>query len=68
MAQKVIYKRADGKWAWRLKADNGAIVATDGGQGYNKREDAELMVDYIVSGGYKNAKKVTPPTVAPTYN
>ena len=28
-----LYLRADGKWAFRIKASNGEIVATDGGQG-----------------------------------
>ena len=57
MAQRILYKRADGKWAWQLKASNGAIVATDGGQGYENESDARTMADYIISGGYKNAKK-----------
>lgn len=57
MAEKIIYQRTDGKWAWRLKANNGLIVATDAGQGYENRSDAETMVDHIVGGGYKDAKK-----------
>lgn len=32
-----IYRRADGLYAWRLKAANGRIIATDGGQGYAAR-------------------------------
>jgi hypothetical protein len=28
--------RSDGKFAWRIVADNGQIVATDGGQGYER--------------------------------
>jgi len=35
------YRRADGRWAWRGIAANGHIVATDGGQGYERRIDAE---------------------------
>jgi uncharacterized protein YegP (UPF0339 family) len=34
-----IYKREDGKWAWRLKAANHEIIATDGGQGFENRDD-----------------------------
>jgi uncharacterized protein YegP (UPF0339 family) len=34
-----IYRRADGKYAWRLKAGNGEIIATDGGQGFENHED-----------------------------
>ena len=35
-----IYKRADGLWDWRLKAGNGEIIASSGGQGYTERNDA----------------------------
>lgn len=38
-----IYKRSDGKWAWRVRAENGQIVATDGGQGYENHLDAQDM-------------------------
>jgi uncharacterized protein YegP (UPF0339 family) len=57
MAERILYKRSDGRWAWRLEADNGAIVATDGGQGYENQSDARFMADYIIGGGYKNAEK-----------
>jgi uncharacterized protein YegP (UPF0339 family) len=39
-----IYQRADGKWAWRVRASNGQVVATDGGQGYENRDEAQRMV------------------------
>lgn len=29
-----VYQRGDGLWGWRLRASNGQVVATDGGQGY----------------------------------
>ena len=34
MAERILYEREDGRWGWRLKADNGRIIATDGAQGY----------------------------------
>ena len=34
MAERILYEREDGRWGWRLKADNGRIIATDGTQGY----------------------------------
>jgi uncharacterized protein YegP (UPF0339 family) len=34
------YRRTDGRWAWRLLADNGQPIATDGGQGYENLDDA----------------------------
>jgi uncharacterized protein YegP (UPF0339 family) len=58
VAQRVLYKRTDGKWAWRLEADNGRIIATDGGQGYNNESDARTMADRIISGYYKDAEKM----------
>lgn len=48
MSQLHCYKRSDNKWAWRLTADNGAIVATDGGQGYNNYSDCQAMADAVV--------------------
>jgi len=38
------YQRTDMKWAWRMFARNGQIIATDGGQGYENRHDATQMV------------------------
>jgi uncharacterized protein YegP (UPF0339 family) len=35
-----VYRRNDGLWEWRRIAENGAIVATSGGQGYTERNDA----------------------------
>lgn len=43
-----VYPRKDGKWAWRVRASNGQIVATDGGQGYNNKQDAINMADRIL--------------------
>lgn len=45
-----IYQRADGRWAWRLRAGNGRIIATDGGQGYENRADCARVADAVVSG------------------
>jgi uncharacterized protein YegP (UPF0339 family) len=48
---------SDGKWAWRLRADNGEVIATDGGQGYENEADARAMADAIIGGNYADAKK-----------
>lgn len=40
-----IFKRKDGRWSFRVRAANGKVVATDGGQGYENKADA---VDIIV--------------------
>ena len=57
MAERVIYKRTDGKWAWRLTVNNGQIIATDGDQGYNNEADARSMADRIIGGEFENAEK-----------
>lgn len=52
MPSAEVFRRTDGRWAWRLKADNGYIVATDGGQGYENATDAEAMCRRVISGEY----------------
>jgi uncharacterized protein YegP (UPF0339 family) len=47
-----IFKRADGKFGFRVKASNGQVVATDGGQGYSDKGDARSTLDKLLSGGY----------------
>ena len=59
MAELNVYKRSDGKWAWRLRADNGEIIAVDGGQGYENMSDARDMSDEIVRGDFKTARRTT---------
>lgn len=57
MAERVLFKRTDGKWAWHLKADNGQVIATDGAQGYDNESDARAMADRIIGGEFKDAEK-----------
>jgi uncharacterized protein YegP (UPF0339 family) len=47
-----IYRRKDGKWAWRIRASNGQTVATDGGQGYNAKAAARRTLQKVITGGY----------------
>jgi uncharacterized protein YegP (UPF0339 family) len=56
MATRLLYERADGKWAWNLTV-NGNIVATDGGQGYENEAEARGMADRIIGGEFKAAEK-----------
>jgi uncharacterized protein YegP (UPF0339 family) len=49
-----VYQRADKRWAWRLRAGNGAIVATDGGQGYENRADCARVARAVVAGLYSS--------------
>lgn len=57
MAQRVLYQRADCKWAWRLVADNGQVIAVDGSQGYENEGDARKMADRVIGGYYADADK-----------
>ena len=52
-----IYKRKDGKWAFRVKASNGQIVATDGGQGYADKKRASETLTKLLSGTYDGPVK-----------
>jgi uncharacterized protein YegP (UPF0339 family) len=56
MATRLLYKRTDGKWAWRLTVA-GDVVATDGGQGYENESDARTMANRVISGYYSDADK-----------
>ena len=47
-----LYRRADGKWAFRIKASNGEIVATDGGQGYESKSDARATLEKVMGGEF----------------
>jgi hypothetical protein len=47
-----IYQRSDNKWAFRVKASNGEIVATDGGQGYSAKSDAKATLEKLMRGDY----------------
>lgn len=67
MAERVLFTRSDGRWAWHLKADNGEVIATDGGQGYENEAEARSIADSVVGGEYKNAeKKIRRPAVKNT--
>lgn len=57
MGRLIVYKRPDGKFGWRLVA-NGHVVATDAGQGYNKRHRAREMGERVVNGDYAGATVV----------
>jgi uncharacterized protein YegP (UPF0339 family) len=45
-----LYRRADGRWAWRLVGSGGDILANDAGQGYENRADALRVMERIRSG------------------
>ena len=47
-----IYTRKDGKYAFRVKASNGEVVATDGGQGYSSKSTARATLEKLLAGTY----------------
>ena len=47
-----LYQRRDKKWAFRVKARNGQIVATDGSQGYESKTSARSTLTKLIAGGY----------------
>lgn len=57
MSKRVLYTRADGKWSWRLEADEDGILAMDGGPGYDSETDARAMADRVISGAFRDAEK-----------
>jgi len=44
-----VYRRLDGRWDWRIKASNGQIIATSGGQGYERPGRAELALVVLLT-------------------
>lgn len=49
-----VFKREDGRWAWHLKV-KGRVVATDGGQGYERRGMCVKMAEKVCNGDYREA-------------
>ncbi|AZS48120.1 YegP family protein [Microbacterium oxydans] len=61
MAKRVVFQRSDKKWGWRLQADNGQVIATDGNQGYESEAIARAIADRIVGGEFAGAEKLRQP-------
>ena len=51
-----LYKRRDNKWAFRIKAANGQIVATDGSQGYESKTSARNTLKKLLAGDYNDCE------------
>lgn len=48
-----VYRRADGRWEWRIVApSNGRIVATSHDQGFENEADAQDMFVTVAAGGF----------------
>lgn len=55
-----VYSRTDDRYAWRLRADNGQVIATDGGQGYEDRAECARMGARVITGLYAPVGLVAP--------
>ncbi len=47
-----VFRRTDGKYAFRVRAGNQEVVATDGGQGYDHAADAKSTLQKLLAGDY----------------
>lgn len=45
-----LYQQRNGKWAFRVKASNGQVVASS--QGYSKRASARSTLEKLLKGAY----------------
>lgn len=54
-AERLIYKRTDGKWAWKLTSQ-GHVIATDGGRGYRNEADCRRIADAVIGGAFSDAE------------
>jgi uncharacterized protein YegP (UPF0339 family) len=48
-----LYKGADGKWDFRVKASNGKVVAVNDGPGYKAKPEARTVLQKLLAGDYK---------------
>ena len=47
-----VFERGGGTYAFRIKASNGQVVATDGGEGYATADNADITAKKINAGEY----------------
>lgn len=58
-ARAEVFQRTDGRWAFRIVAGNGQTVATDGGQGYENKTDADATAARLATGWDHDMKQTT---------
>jgi uncharacterized protein YegP (UPF0339 family) len=46
MSKFEVYKSSNGEYRWRLKADNGNVIAT-GGEGYSSKSAAQAGIESV---------------------
>lgn len=55
-AKRVIYRREDGKWSWQLVVGE-QVIATDGGEGYENKNQCRASADNVIGGYYRRAER-----------
>lgn len=45
-----VYRDASGEWRWRLRVQNGNVIA-ESGEGYLRREDCERGIELVRRSG-----------------
>jgi uncharacterized protein YegP (UPF0339 family) len=53
-----VEKDRAGKWRWRLRAKNGRIIATGGGDGYGRIGDCLHAIGLVMQAGDDNTEVV----------
>lgn len=57
MSKRTVYERKDGRWGWKLRDDEGEIIAIDGNGHYATEREAREMADRIINGAFKDADR-----------
>jgi uncharacterized protein YegP (UPF0339 family) len=63
-ATRLVYERPDGKWAWRLTAEDNQVIATGRSQGYDDELSARAIADQVIAGHFSDAEKRRRPSPA----
>ena len=54
-----VFLRVDSRWGFRVKASDGAIVAVDGGPGYETKGAAREDLERLMRGDFSGPIEVT---------
>jgi len=55
-----VYQHDDGTWDWRVRSQNGNIIATSGQQGYENQTDCAAMLHHVTGSGQAIPVTFTP--------
>ena len=53
-----VYRRIDGRWGWRLLAENESdVLAMNDHHGYADEEECRRVADAVVNGAHRDAQR-----------